>query len=121
GIFECLQRRFVDALDRKVMRRYEGDDTRACSDIARNDRAWMMNRKVAHAPEHGVGQLGRLLEIHARHQRRDLVVVESAAQIACTTKAAADHASDAAEGLFRADRKSTRLNSSHVKISYAVF
>src|SRR5215475_15655179 len=31
------------------------------------------------------------------------------------------HLAQLAVSLFRADRKSTRLNSSHVKISYAVF
>src|SRR5690606_41899628 len=33
----------------------------------------------------------------------------------------ADHRDDRSQPLVQADRKSTRLNSSHVKISYAVF
>src|SRR5690606_41453660 len=36
-------------------------------------------------------------------------------------RAAAEAEAAAAEAGFRGDRKSTRLNSSHVKISYAVF
>src|SRR5690606_41397405 len=41
--------------------------------------------------------------------------------IALGTQAGTASATEGIESIFQSDRKSTRLNSSHVKISYAVF
>src|SRR5690606_40456913 len=70
------------------------------------------------------GDLGRVGdEVHRAEQRRrdlaELVDLPSRAHAACVALEVARDVAD--RGREVRDRKSTRLNSSHVKISYAVF
>src|SRR5690606_23752413 len=83
--------------------------------------------------EHGVvADQRELLHRLRRHVERDAAVVEAALQEAeldasdlryllPVERVEDDDVVDAVEELGPEDRKSTRLNSSHVKISYAVF
>src|SRR5690606_42068579 len=59
------------------------------------------------------GHADRVLLVRRRRHRVGLEVVDHAGQV--------DAAAVCPVGSFAQDRKSTRLNSSHVKISYAVF
>src|SRR5690606_41422388 len=62
----------------------------------------------------GVGEVALLVDqqVEVAPPRQELVAVDGLRL---------EHVGHEAERLLRLDRKSTRLNSSHVKISYAVF
>src|SRR5690606_21505745 len=77
-----------------------------------DDAAWFGVDQVQVDTEEPMRGDDRVAEVHELYGERDTENVHRhAADAHATRRAAADHA----------DRKSTRLNSSHVKISYAVF
>src|SRR5678815_4724520 len=61
----------------------------------------MMNREITYSRQHRFGQLRRLAQIEPRRQRRNLILVEPAAQVAGATEATGDDARDATERLVR--------------------
>src|SRR5262245_17226111 len=61
----------------------------------------MMDCEIAYSRQHCFGQLRRLAQIEPGRQRRNLILVEPAAQVAGATEAAGDDARDATEGLVR--------------------
>src|SRR5690606_40576952 len=72
-------------------------------------------------------QDARIARVGLEHQRRANARLRELGVLQCTTVAQHRHAQRTRRldtfdgGLVLKDRKSTRLNSSHVKISYAVF
>src|SRR5690606_39797450 len=74
--------------------------------VATDDVALQANHRQAVAEHVGLGGVAGL----GRRELHDLGLVARAAEVAPFD-----------QQLFGGDRKSTRLNSSHVKISYAVF
>src|SRR5207302_9384858 len=86
--------------------------TRRSSDLPAPARATLV--RVVLLPDADPGAGGRLLLEGARGRAR-------ASALSSRPRGAPLRAAPAAQEELRGDRKSTRLNSSHVKISYAVF
>src|SRR5687767_3029177 len=96
---ERLQRQLINALRSRIVRRNHGNDTGARGHVPRYRGPRMVNRKILHSSQHSFGQLRRLRQVQPRGQGRDLILVETAAQVAGATETTADDPGDTSQRL----------------------